>query len=244
MKKLTMFKLGIVIVLGLQAAACSGSPSPNVPPAGTKPAGQTETHDPVVRDIAAVREWTPATEGELTCYATDPYNRKLSYSWAADNGAIKGEGQKVTWVSPDTEGDYIVTVTVTNDEGGSASFKKTFKVTKNPYGNLDKTEETTINLKLSMGSSEIVRESASIKMTRIATINCVMQNEDPGALSFWWSVPAGKALGEGVYEGQARSLGWVAPGVKGEYTIGVIVVDKTGRQALGLVDFKVIDEFN
>ncbi|MDD5495192.1 MAG: hypothetical protein PHG36_11055, partial [Dehalococcoidia bacterium] len=79
MKKLTMFKLGIVIVLGLQAAACSGSPS-NVPPAGTEPAGQTEVHNPVIRDIAGLREMAPSAEDELTCYATDPYNRQLSYS--------------------------------------------------------------------------------------------------------------------------------------------------------------------
>ncbi|MDD5494159.1 MAG: hypothetical protein PHG36_05775, partial [Dehalococcoidia bacterium] len=64
----------------------------------------------------------------------------------------------------------------------------------------------------------------------------------PGPLSYWWSVPAGKALGEGVYEGKAKSLGWVSPGVAGEYTIGVIVIDKSGNQALGVVDYKVINE--
>ncbi|MCX6005472.1 MAG: PKD domain-containing protein [Chloroflexi bacterium] len=245
MKIYTVFKLSIVIALVLQVTACiAPQQPPKVPPATTKPAMPQVVHDPVIKDIAGLREWTPSTEGELTCYATDYYGRPLTYSWATDNGTIKGEGQKVTWITPDTVGDCVVTVKVSNNEGGSASFSKTFKVTTNPYGNLDPSENVVVNLKLFLSSNDIVKESATVKMWHIVEIKCVVQNEDPNTLIFRWSVPGGKLLGTGIIEGKASSIGWVVPGVGGQYTVTVLVTDKTGREARGQVDFNVVNEFN
>jgi hypothetical protein len=39
---------------------------------------------------------------------------ELAYEWSCDGGEISGEGSMITWTAPDTEGDVVVTVTVTD----------------------------------------------------------------------------------------------------------------------------------
>ena len=60
----------------------------------------------------------PQGRSSITCAAMDPDGDKVEYSWQADYGSITGLGNKVTWLAPDREGDFTITVVVNDDKGG------------------------------------------------------------------------------------------------------------------------------
>lgn len=75
--------------------------------------------EPVISNLAA----DPATvlpqgKSTITCIASDPEGDVLTYSWEASGGEITGVGDAVTWIAPDREGDFTVTVFVDDDKGG------------------------------------------------------------------------------------------------------------------------------
>jgi hypothetical protein len=60
----------------------------------------------------------PNKKSTLRCVATDPDGDVLSYSWSADSGSITGVGDTVVWIAPDREGEFTITATVDDGEGG------------------------------------------------------------------------------------------------------------------------------
>jgi hypothetical protein len=72
-----------------------------------------------------IRQWTTKA---IQCTAQDPDGDNLSYLWRATGGKITGEGNKVSWTSPGVNGNYTVTVVVTDDRGDKAEASIVFKV--------------------------------------------------------------------------------------------------------------------
>jgi hypothetical protein len=66
----------------------------------------------------------------IECIASDPDGDELSYQWSTEQGSVSGQGPSVTWTGPDTCGDYIVTVTVTDSKGAKTSQSVTITVKK------------------------------------------------------------------------------------------------------------------
>ena len=97
------------------AALCAG-----ISCAAPAPAPQAN-RPPVIQQIIGSSEWSPQTEGQLTCIALDEDGDLLEYKWVADNGTITGNGATATWTSPATMGKYNVTVTVSDDKGGQVT---------------------------------------------------------------------------------------------------------------------------
>ena len=60
----------------------------------------------------------PQGKSIITCVANDPDGDVLSYSWGATAGTITGVGNTATWIAPDREGEFTITVTVDDGEGG------------------------------------------------------------------------------------------------------------------------------
>ncbi|MBN2186024.1 MAG: PKD domain-containing protein [Dehalococcoidia bacterium] len=54
----------------------------------------------------------------ITCVATDPDGDTLSYGWSANYGSITGVGDAVIWIAPDRVGEFTITATVDDGEGG------------------------------------------------------------------------------------------------------------------------------
>jgi hypothetical protein len=55
---------------------------------------------------------------ELIAYASDTYDRKLTYSWSATRGSIEGEGSNVCFIAPSSEpGPITVEVEVSAGKG-------------------------------------------------------------------------------------------------------------------------------
>jgi hypothetical protein len=94
---------------------------PNNPPVVT---GLTIDGAPPLNENTA-RQWVTKT---IHCKAEDPDGDQLSYLWRATGGKITGEGSTVGWTSPGVNGDYTVTVVVSDGRGGNAEGSLTFKV--------------------------------------------------------------------------------------------------------------------
>jgi hypothetical protein len=94
---------------------------PNQPPVITK---ITIDGIPPAQDNR-IRQWITKT---IKCISQDPDGDKLSYLWRATGGKITGNGDTVGWTSPGVNGDYTVTVVVTDGRGGKAETSTAFKV--------------------------------------------------------------------------------------------------------------------
>jgi len=136
--RITLYRQFLLIVVGaaLVLTACA-APSPVVttPPTPPPPA----VPQPEIKDIVGAREWYPNVERSLIGAAFDPDGNPLTFTWTAEKGIIKGEGQKVSWVPPNEVGEYEITVKVTNGKGGEASFSKKFTVVNPAPPEPDKT---------------------------------------------------------------------------------------------------------
>jgi len=218
----------------LMLAACAApAPVVNIPPTPPPPA----VPQPVIRNIAGLSEWNPNVESALSCAVSDPEGNPLTFTWTAEKGIIKGEGQKVSWVPPNEIGEYEITVKVTNGKGGEASFSKRFSVVNPAPPEPDK----TIYLKLSIPSANPVIAQGRIRSFFTAEIQCDVEGRDPAELTYTWAAGGGKLVGIGLNEGRASRVGWIAPqGGEEKYKVYVLVADKAGNQAVGEVDFEVL----
>jgi len=55
---------------------------------------------------------------EIECLAEDPDGDELRYTWAATQGRIDGEGNKVTYYALTSKGNQAITVTVIDSKNG------------------------------------------------------------------------------------------------------------------------------
>lgn len=223
----------VILVAVLFTACATPAPSVKPKPVSPPPPGISQ---PVIMNIIGVQEWNPGKENTLLCAARDPDGNPLTYVWTAEKGTIKGDGQKVTWLPPDTIGEYEISVKVDNGKGAGASFSKKFTVTNPAPPEPDK----TIYLKLTVPSNNVVSVNSRIRALFTTEIQCEIEGADAANLTYFWGATGGKLMADGLEEGKASRVGWLAPGVGGPNKIAVIVQDKAGNQAKGEVDIEVL----
>ena len=61
------------------------------------------------------------TSATLSANASDPSGGALTYSWTVGGIPVAGSGASTVWSSPGIPGSYLVGLTVTNSQGGSAT---------------------------------------------------------------------------------------------------------------------------
>jgi hypothetical protein len=222
-----------IVAASLMLTACA-APAPIVkpPPTPALPA----IPQPEINGIVGLPEWNTNVENTLLCAASDPDGNLLTYTWSAEKGVIKGEGQKVSWIPPAEAGEYEITVKVANGKGGEASFSKRFTVVNAPLADVDK----TIYLKLTPPATNVVTGSGIVNGWTTTEIQCVVPDRDPSEFTYTWTVYGGILNADGLNEGKASRVGWVAPQQAGKYTVGVLVTDRVGNQAIGEVTFEVL----
>jgi hypothetical protein len=227
--------IAAVILAAILFTACTCSAPPVKPkPVSPPPPGVSQ---PEIMNIIGVQKWNPGKENTLLCAARDPDGNQLTYIWTAENGTIKGSGEKVIWLPPDTIGDYEISVKVNNGKGGEASFSKRFTVTNPPPPEPDK----TVYLRMSVPSQNVATAEGRIRSFNTAEIQCDVEGRDPTELTYTWVAYGGRLHADGLSEGKASRVGWDAPqGGQDRYKVTVLVADKEGNQATGEVNFEVL----
>ena len=77
-------------------------------------------HPPVINKIIAKpRKINLSSSSMFTCFASDPDNDTLNYSWSSSSGNFSGAGSTITWTAPPSIGNYYITCLVTDNHGGS-----------------------------------------------------------------------------------------------------------------------------
>ena len=241
MRNLFFIALGILTLAVLPATSCTGQKEATTPPSSPQ-AEQSYTRPepkpPVIKDILGPQAAAISEETLFTCWAIDPDGRKLTYEWSAEEGTVRSESRREAyWKTPDKPGTYSISVKVTNDAGLSDNMTKKFSVEEVPATH--KYEDTTIYLKLQMPGTEAVKISTRCPVTTVVEIQCTVEGRDPSQLNFKWDAPIGKLAGNGLEEGKASRIGWLAPGTPGQYTVGVTVTDQAGNTATGEVSLEV-----
>ncbi len=157
----------------------------------------------------------PGGKAWLTCLASSPNGHSLRYEWTATGGSfITSAGKVMTWVAPDTTGDWIVTVKVRDSYGHAA------------------TESVVISVGLNRPPVIESLESAQpiIAMAGSTTITCMATDPDGDPLSYSWRTDGGKLTGVGSIV--TWSAPYVEPGQKTQYLITVTVDDGAGGRDL------------
>ncbi len=78
-----------------------------------------ENHPPVINSVSAEQmQVTPGTSIRITASTTDADGDSINYNWSCDEGIINGAGPTTTWVAPERNGTYQVTLEVSDGHGG------------------------------------------------------------------------------------------------------------------------------
>lgn len=95
--------------------------------------GEADPEPPIIFDMTAEPEMVePGQTSIVAVNADDADSDNLSYQWSASAGDIEGNGESVTWRSPEIEGVYELTVTV-SDGSNSVSKMMEIRVSRNYY---------------------------------------------------------------------------------------------------------------
>ncbi len=150
----------------------------------------------------------PAGSCQILCEAVDQDKDSLTYTWAASNGEIIGEGASVTWNAPDAEGLFPLFVTVEDGHGGRTDYSTSLAVKANLAPEIS--DLSTIEAVIAPGATSLVSCSAS--------------DADGDKIAYEWSASGGEVFGEG------DTIIWLAPAEEGAYSIQVRVRDSYGAE--------------
>ncbi len=214
-----------IVLIALLLTGCSS----------TKTSCEAPNNGPVIGSVTCTSDVWALAENELVCEASDPEGDSLNYEWSTVDGKIIGSGARMTWVSPDTMGTYMVVVTVSDGKGGEAQETVSVRVLTNADG----TTAPPVTLKMSFDSSEMVTENRTVKVGTTTKIICDVKYAAGKKLSYKWSAGGGRLKGANADEKTWSTVFWTAPPLSQEYTVGVTVRDEQGNEVEGRVMFDV-----
>lgn len=109
--------VAVLITLTMVGSGCAAPPAPPLPPPQAEP-----NKAPLISSITAKpAEILYGASSLLTCIAIDPDNDPIIYSWSASEGTIAGTGREVTWIAPNKEGNFNITVSLRDNRGGQTT---------------------------------------------------------------------------------------------------------------------------
>ncbi len=147
-------------------------------------------------------------------YATaiDPDGGSITYKWSTNLGIIKGNGEKTTWIAPNTEGASKIQVIATDARGNSDT------------ASIDVTVVLRINaapiISTIQKSIEYVSTNGTVQLTALATD----PNGDP--LTYAWAANGGTFSNT-----TTRQTTWTAPNTEGSLQINVVATDNGNLSA-------------
>ncbi|MCX6004589.1 MAG: PKD domain-containing protein [Chloroflexi bacterium] len=220
-----MYKYILNLLLIFLGTACAGTSVPV----------QKQNNIPVIEQVIYSQDSMAAADNTIICQASDPDGDNLQYRWSADNGRITGDGTNITWVSPDTMGNYKVTVLVTDGKGGEVVQTVNIRV----LNNADGTTMPPITLKMTLPVSGTVSEKMTVKVGTVTKVICATEGSVNSKLTYAWTSEGGKLKAKGLDEKTSAAVYWTAPTDTKVYLVTVIVSDEQGNKAQGQVIFDV-----
>jgi hypothetical protein len=187
------YDLDKMLVDGIIVDYLSGQPVTNYPP----------------RIKSLSPEKTNAFIGEtiaIFCTAVDKDNDPINYSWNSSGGTIIGSSAQINWTAPMTAGNYDISCTVNDGNGGLDSTVIEIVVTDNRAPSI-----TSIS-----ADPEIIEPGNSTLLT------CLASDPDGDTLSYTWSSEYG------IISGQGAVVSWQSPANVGYYFIKCQVSDGKG----------------
>lgn len=201
----------------------------------TKVPAATPNNAPVIESVSYAPDVWALADNELVCLASDPDGDILQYEWSVGNGKVIGTRSKMTWVSPDSLGNYDVTARVYDGKGGEAKQTVSVRVLTNADG----TTAAPITLRMLLNSPEIVTENRTTKVGTATKLTCAVDNTEGKKLTYEWSASGGKLKGTGIDDKTCTVVFWTAPALTQLYTVTVTARDEQGNEARGQVIFDV-----
>jgi len=198
---------------------------------------QPSNRPPVIQSLIIPHEMPASFEVKMFCKAVDHDGDSIKIQWFSDNGTFKGEGNNVIWVSPDIPGDYDVGVKVTDIKGHEAVSTVKVKVTTLYKTDID--PNPIIAMQMPLFYSEMISDQRRVRPMTTSEIECMVPLNFLNKHKYTWYCNGGKLIGEGIKDGKASRIGWVSPGVPGNYTVTVEVTNNDGYLTLGSTYFEV-----
>jgi hypothetical protein len=144
----------------------------------------------------------------------------LSYDWSASGGDISGTGATVVWAAPEETGVYVLTVTVGDGYGSSATDSLSISVATGEPPNIETLLVTAEHCYLQAHSW-----GYRVGKEQEYDIECVV-SDPTGGLSYEWSYTGGE-ISEISQDGSA--ITWIAPDESIHITVAVVVSDIVGN---------------
>ena len=186
-------------------------------------------HPPTITGLLADVEWlNPLESCHIICRAEDSDEDELTYRWTTGDGSITGTGPIITWKAPQQSGPRGITVTVSDEYGGSVARLLTINVAESHPPVIEEFIVTGSEPKYLRKYTDEYK----ILKGKSCRIECIVTNAND-EFEYKWSAERGEVSGEGSV------ITWVPPSVKGVVNLTVIVTDMAGNKTEEVLVFKV-----
>jgi len=210
----------ILLAMLVVSTACSGGEAPSPSPTPSPAPAPGGNQAPAISSLSAPQtEVYPSTVvTEIRCDASDPDGDAITYDWSATGGSFTGSGTVVSWVAPESYGDYTITVSIRDGKGGITEASMTMSVVSN--------RDPVI--------SSLTADPTTVLPGDKSTITCAASDEDGDVLNYSWEASDGSITGTG------NTITWIAPDREDEFSIAVTVDDGKGGQGGDVVVVTVL----
>jgi hypothetical protein len=199
--------------------------------------GTSQDRLPVSYELLYPAEVPAAFDTVLLVRTAETDNDRLRFQWSSENGTIRGEGESITWSAPAEYGLYKMDVKVIDASDRENAHQAGINVI--PFYRTQADPDPEINLKLPVFSNSVVGEQCLVGPLTNAEISCDAPFSNMAGYKYEWSVNGGKIQAVGLKDGTASKIGWISPGVPGNYTVIVKAVNTWGNITVGSVYFQV-----
>jgi hypothetical protein len=186
---------------------------------------------PVISELKAASQVALLGSTQVVCAATETGVDNLTYNWGTTGGTITGAGSTVTWTSPEKGGDFMITVVVSDGNGGAAKKSVIINVPDKPNNppvitaiKFTRPSHLPVTIRPNMTDDEKKKlpELVARKYVDTCDISCQASDPDGDKIDYIWQATGGKIIGSGP------NIQWIAAGDPGIYTISVEVTDDKG----------------
>jgi hypothetical protein len=209
-------------------AGCATKPQATPP---VQPQAEVPVVQPVISELKAASQVALLGSTQVVCAATETGVDNLTYNWGTTGGTITGAGSTVTWTSPEKGGDFMITVVVSDGNGGAAKKSVIINVPDKPNNppvitaiKFTRPSHLPVTIRPNMTDDEKKKlpELVARKYVDTCDISCQASDPDGDKIDYIWQATGGKIIGSGP------NIQWIAAGDPGIYTISVEVTDDKG----------------